>query len=156
MLNEEPRIPKGVAHSTTVRSLEGVPVVVTRTFEAAAPAPRAGRADTPGARRATTRWAFAAGGATESVDEWVVIHNVGGQLATVSFTGLAAGQPLAVEGLQGLVLTPGRRLAVRVGDHVKRADLPLVVRSSAPIVAERALYAVGQTGLSSAMGIPLE
>ena len=154
-LNQESRVPKGVAHSTTVRSLNGEPVVALRTVEAVAPSPRSGRADTLGARRPATRWAFAAGGTSEQSDEWVVVQNPGTNPASVSFTGLAAGQALPLEGLQGVSIPPGRRRAFRIGDHVRRAPLPLLLRSTGPVVAERALYNVGRPGLSATVGIVL-
>lgn len=154
VMGAEVGVPKGVAHAVVVRSLNGVPVVVAREQEAAAPAPRAGRADTIGARRPARTWTFAAGGVSDTIDEWIILHNPGRRPARISVTGLAAGQSLALEGLQGLAVAPGRRLPIRVSDHVKRSPLPLVVRSSVPVVAERALFGVGGPGLSATMGVP--
>ncbi|PLS75907.1 MAG: hypothetical protein CYG61_05055 [Actinobacteria bacterium] len=154
VMGPEVGVPPGVAHAVAVRSLNGVPVVASRELEAAPPAPRLGRADTLGARRLARTWVFAAGGVTEALDEWVVVHNPGPRPARVSITGLAGGQSLALEGLQDLTIGPGRRQAFRLSDHVKRAPLPLVVSSSVPIVAERDLYQVGGPGLSATIGIP--
>src|SRR5205823_5076891 len=94
----ESRIPKGVAHAATIRSLNGVPVVAARTVVAAAPAVHTGMATLLGARRATTRWALAAGTANAATDEWVIVQNPGPAPVTVSITALAAGQLLPIEG----------------------------------------------------------
>jgi Family of unknown function (DUF5719) len=152
---DEARVPKDVAFSVTVRSENGVGVVVERSVDAAKPSGRLGLASTMGARLAARRWVFAAGLATAKVDEWVVLVNPGRQPARISFTALAGGQPLAIDGLQGFVLAPGRRTAVRLGDHVQRGDLALLVSASSPVVAERDLYRVGASGISTVMGIPL-
>ncbi len=155
VLNEESRIPKGVGHSTAVRSLNGVPVVAARIIEATSSDPWSGRADTLGARRTARAWAFAAGGATGDLQEVVIVQNVGPTPAQVSITGLASGTPLVIDGLQRLTIEPGRRHAVRIGDHATRPQLPLVVRSSTPVVAERVLQRQGAPGLSMTMGIRL-
>lgn len=147
-------VPPGVAHSVAVRSLNGVDVVASRELEATAPAPRVGRADTLGARRLSPTWLFAAGGVDDTLDEWIVVHNPGARPATVSISGLAEGVTLPIEGLQNLKIGAGRRQAFRLGDHIKRSPLPVVVKASVPIVAERALYKVGGPGLSATIGVP--
>ncbi len=154
VMNPEAGVPVGVAHSVVVRSLNGVPVVASRELEAAPPSSRLGRADTLGARRLGRTWLFAAGGVEEAFDEWIVVHNPGTRPTTVSITGLAEGQMLAIEGLQQVTIPPGRRQAFRLSDHVKRTPLPIVVRSSVPVAAERALYRVGAAGFSATIGIP--
>lgn len=153
-LKGESRIPKGVGHSTVVRSLNGVPVVAVRSVEATSPSRRTGRADTLGARRAATQWAFAAGGASPDADEYLVVQNVGTTPARVSVTGLA-GRTLRIEGLDGLPVAPGRRLSVKLADHVQRSQLPVVVSSSVPVVVERTIYTTDRPGLSANLGIPL-
>lgn len=154
VMSPEVGVPVGVAHAVVVRSLNDVPVVASRELEAAPPASRLGRADTLGARRLARTWLFAAGGVEDTVDEWIVVHNPGSRPTTVSITGLAEGQVLAIDGLQGITIPPGRRQAFRLSDHVKRAPLPVVVQSSLPVVAERALYKVGAPGFSATIGIP--
>ncbi|MBW3614750.1 MAG: hypothetical protein KY439_05495 [Actinobacteria bacterium] len=153
--NDEERVPRGVGHAAIVRSLNGVPVVAERSVAAAAPAGRSGTADTLGSPRTGRSWLLAAGGATDALDEWVIVLNPGTVAATVSIQGLAAGQLLPVEGLQELAVAPGRRVAVRLTNHVKREDLALLVRSTAPVVVERGLYRVGAPGLALSSGIPL-
>ncbi len=153
--NDEARVPKGVGHSTTVRSINGVPVLATRTVEAALPS-RSGRADTLGARRAAKRWLFAAGGTSATLDEAIVVQNVGTQPATVSLTGLAGGQAVPLAPFQGVTIEPGRRQLFRVGDALRRAPMGIVVSATSEVVAERALYTTSRPGLSAVVGIPLE
>jgi hypothetical protein len=96
------------------------------------------------------------GGTSADRDEFVTVLNVSIEdPVTFSVTGLANGQRLAINGLQDLELAPGGRMAIRVGSHTEREDLPLLLESDGPIVAERGLYRVGGQGLSQAMGIPL-
>ncbi|HVF13060.1 MAG TPA: DUF5719 family protein, partial [Acidimicrobiales bacterium] len=59
--NEESRIPKGVGHAVTVRSTNGVDVVVERSIDSAGTADRFGIATSPGARAPARGWVFAAG-----------------------------------------------------------------------------------------------
>ena len=64
---------------------------------------------------------------------------------------LASGQLLDVEGLQALPVEPGQRRAVRLGDHIRRDDLALVVTSDRPVVVERDLYTGGGSGLAGSI-----
>jgi len=153
--SEEERVPRGVGHAATVRSLNGVAVVAERSVAAGPPAGRSGATDTLGIRGSAQSWVLASGAATDTVDEWVVVLNPDTAAATVSIQGLASGQMLAVEGLQDLVVPAGRRLAVRLTDHVKRDDLAVLVRSTVPVVVERGLYRVGTPGIAISAGIPL-
>jgi hypothetical protein len=50
---------------------------------------------------------------------------------------------------------PAGRVALRLGDHVSRTPLPVVVDADGPVVAERETYAVGRVGLSAVIGIPV-
>jgi hypothetical protein len=109
-----------------------------------------------GARRMAARWVVAAGGATDTLDEWLSVVNPTTSAVRVSVTVLASGQPLAVDGLQDVAVAPGRRVTFRLTDHIKREDLALLVESiGGEVVVERALYAVGSPGLSLTAGIPL-
>jgi hypothetical protein len=152
--NKESRIPKDDSHAITVIRRSGPGVVVERTVDAVTPAPRTGFADTMGARRLSTRWYLVAGSATAEHDEWVVVHNPSRRAAKLSFTVLAGGQRLAVEGLQSVTIPAGRRQAFRLGDHLQRSETPLVVDSTAPVVVERTNYRTSGLGFSFAMGIP--
>jgi hypothetical protein len=155
-LQGESRIPAGVGHSSYVRSMNGVPLIAERVVTAAKPAPRSGIGATLGSPVSASTWYFPAGGTSSTRDEFLTLANPSDK-NTVRYrvTGLASGQPLAVEGLQDLELAPGTRVSIRVGDHVQRDPLGLVVTATGPIVAERGLYRVGGGGLSQAMGVPL-
>lgn len=156
VVNAEDRVPKGVGHASVVRAVNGVAVVAERSVVAGPPSDRRGRADLLGARRTARQWAFAVGAANPGTDEWIVVYNPGRRPATVDVIGLADGQPLPIEGLQKLAVAPGKRRALRLGEHVQRDALPVVVRSDVPVVAERSLYVVGGPGIADAMGIPLD
>ncbi|MDQ1437917.1 MAG: hypothetical protein QOK43_1546 [Acidimicrobiaceae bacterium] len=149
--NTESRIPKNVPHAAVARSVNGVPVVVARVFESTTP--RVGRTDMLGARHPARTWALAVGGASETMDEWVVVYNPGERPATVSVGALADGQTVAIEGLQGVVVPAGRRVALRLADHIKRNPMSVVVQSSRDVVVERALF--GAPALASTIGVPL-
>src|SRR5213078_1698232 len=148
-------IPKGVPHATTIRGLNGEGVVAERTVDAAVPG-RTGVAWTLGAQTASRRWAFAAGAADETMDEWVTVQNPGTRPAVVSLGVVSDGQAVALEGLQ-VVTIPGRsRVAWRIGDRLKRSAMPLVVAATQPVVAERGLYSVRAPGTAMTAGIALE
>ena len=151
---EEERVPKGVGHAATVISLNDVPIIAERSVVTAAPAGRAGSADSLGARRAASRWVLATGSATPTVDEWIVILNPGPGDATVEVQALA-GQLLAPESLPPFEVAAGRRVAVRASEHFSREDLALLVSATAPVVVERGVYLVGSPGIALSSGIPL-
>ena len=154
--NDEERIPHNVAHAARVVSLNGVPVVAERAVSFKSPATRSGTSETFGARRTARRWFFVAGAVSDALDEWVSVVNPGTTPVQVTFTVLASGQPVPVEGLQDVEVAAGARRSFRLGDHVKRDDLPLVVEAvGGAIVAERAVYVVGGPGTSLSPGVPL-
>jgi hypothetical protein len=152
---DEERVPKGTGHAASVISLNGVPVIAERSVLGAAPASRTGAADSFGARRTARRGVLAAGAATPTVDEWVIILNPGPRDATVTLQALAAGQLLVPESLAPVPIPAGRRVAVRATDHFSREDLALLVESTSPVVVERGVYLVGSTGIALSAGIPL-
>lgn len=154
--NKESRIPKAVPQAATVRVTDGPGLVVERTIDAVPPSGRGGVAWTPGALAPAHQWALAAGEADTSVDEWVVVQNPGRTAAHVSLTALANGDDIAVEGLQQVAIGAGGRVALRLGDHLKRRDLSLVVSADQPIVVERDLYVAKRLGTEMTMGIPLD
>ncbi|MEA3056054.1 MAG: hypothetical protein QOD30_1486 [Actinomycetota bacterium] len=148
-------VPKGVAHSSTVSALGDVPVVVERSLDARPPSSRRGWTSTFGSPLARPAWLLPFGAATGATDEWVVVHNPSPGKVTVSITALAGGQELAVEGLQDLPISPGGRIAVRIGEHIERSPLPLLVTANGGgVVVERDIYRVGAAGLSLVVGIP--
>lgn len=152
--NDQERIPKNVGHSALIRSQNGVDVVAERAIKATGS--RSGISATLGARTLASRWVLASGSATDSLDEWVSVLNPGATPVHVSLTVLAGGQPLAVEGLQDVSLGAGRHVSLRLTDHVKRDDVPLVVAATGGrVVVERAVYGVGAAGVSLSSGVPL-
>ena len=152
--SSESRIPKGDAHAVTAESTNGVPVVVERTVDSLSPAPRQGYTDIVGAQATATDWVLAAGGTTETFDEWVIVVNTSRRTAHVDFTALANGQTLAIDGLQDQTIPPGQRRGFRIGDHIKRPDLPMTIQSTTPVVVERGMFRVGALGMASAIAIP--
>lgn len=155
-VHAEERVPQGVGHSLVVRSVNGVPVTAERVTTATDPASRSGVGVTSGSPVAAPTWYFPGGGPVkEELDEYLVFLNLGEEVVTYRVRGFSAGQTLAVQGLQDGTVEPGGRAVIRLGDHVDRADLAVMVTADGPIVAERDLYRVGGLGLSMSMGIPL-
>lgn len=150
-LGAEERVPKGVPHAALAQSINGVPVAVARVVESSAP--RVGRSDTLGARRLARAWGLAFGEASETTDMWVIVYNPTEEAAVVDVVGLADGQRVAIEGMQGVSIPAGRRMGLRLTEHIKRSPLPVVVSSNVDVVVERALYA--NPGLDLTMAIPL-
>lgn len=151
----EERVPAGVAYASTVRSINGVPVVAERSTDSRSPAPRRGWTSALGSPLAAASWGFALGEASPNTDEFIVVHNPGEVTATFSVLGIGSGQRIQIEGLQDLQVAPAASVRLRLGDHIRRSPLPIVVESDQDVVVERDLYAVGRTGLSTVIGIPL-
>ena len=152
---EETRIPKGVPHAVTVRSIEGPDVVVERTVDGAAPSSRTGLAIALGARLPATRWATAAGAADDATDQWVVVQNPGDRSAYVTVNLLADGSQVPVEGFTRVEVPPGERRALNMNTSLRRATTPLLVTATEPVLVERDLYKVRAPGLGMSSAIPL-
>ena len=155
VLNEDVGVPRGMGHATSVVSLDGVPVVVSRTIEYAPSTGVPGRADTIGARRAARRWVFAAGGPGTGADEYLVVANTGTARARVSVTGLTGPGATRGDVVKDLVVEPGRRATVALDELLTRDSLPVLVESSVAVVVERAVYVPGG-GVWLGPGIPLD
>jgi hypothetical protein len=147
------RIPAGVGHTSTIRSLDGTPIVAERSLDLRPPVEKRGWTSTLGSPLAATRWLLPFGEASDNTDEYVVIHNPTGNEVEVSVTELAGGQTLAMG--DDVTIAPGGRVAIRLGDHVQRSPLPLLVEATGEIVVERDIYRLDAPGVSSVMGIPL-
>jgi hypothetical protein len=156
VMRDQTRVLPNVAHSVTVRSPD-TPLVVERVITATNPAPRRGYAPALGAPLVSTRWLFADGRAVAGqTAEFVMLVNPSRDaVAHVRFTALAAGQLFAIDGLQSVEVAPGGRVAVELGPHINRNDLPLIVEADIAIVAERGLYDANGKGISLACGMPL-
>ena len=152
-VSAEERVPAGT-HALTVRSVNGEKVVAERWIEANGSG-RLGLGVTTGSPITAERWLFAFGATNASNDEWIVVHNVGAEDVEVDVVALASGRLLPIQNLQGLEVAAGRRRPIRLGDHIKRDDLPLLVTASGPVVVERDLYRVGILGVSTSIGVAL-
>lgn len=155
-LHAEERIPTGTkGHAIVVRSLNGVPIAAERVNAAGEPATNRGITATLGSPFEATRWIFAAGGPDAAArDQLLVLQNPSADTVTYDVTGFSGGQTIALQNLQGREIAPGGRAVIRLGDHIDRERLSVVVEASAPIVAERGLYAIGGRGMAISMGIP--
>jgi hypothetical protein len=149
----ESRVPKGVGHAATVRS--DVPIVVERSLDYVPPAPRLGLSNTLGATTTATHWLLPQGGATDALEEWVIVHNLGRRAIRVSLTAVTGGRRVALEGLTDVLIPAGQRRSFRLIDSVVRPDLPLAVDATRPVVVERVLARVGRSGVSHSMAIPV-
>jgi hypothetical protein len=154
-VDQEDRIPKDVAHAILVHSLNGAGVVAERVVVAGEGASRRGVGVTLGSPIGSPTWFFPGGGTSAERDEFITVLNLSEEEVTFDVIALASGQTLAIQGLQGIELDPLARVSIRIGEHVIRDDLPIVVSADGAVVAERGLYRVGGGGLSQAMGIPL-
>ena len=154
VVNQQNRIPSGVAHSAVVESTNSVPFVVERVISASPPSTHAGVSDLTGSPTGSAHWVFGAGAANDAQDEWLVAFNPGNAPTHLSVTAMLTGHVLPVEGLQQLEIGAGERLAMRLGDHLTRGDLMLTLDADGPVVVERDLYRVGGPGISASLGIP--
>ncbi len=153
--NEEARIPRGVAHAVTIRSVNGVPVVAERTVEATAPSPRAGVAITAGARVTARRWVVAAGQVDDATEEWLVLYNPGPSPVRLTVTLLDDGVAVIPPGL-GAVDVPARgRRGIRLNDMVRRGPTSLLIAGPSPVVVERDAYRTRGPGMTMGPAIPL-
>ncbi|HUS61835.1 MAG TPA: DUF5719 family protein [Acidimicrobiales bacterium] len=154
-LGEDGRIPLGVGHALTVRAVDGRPIVVEHLIESHPPSARFGLAAQTGSTSRSSQWVAAAGGATESLDEGIVVHNPGATDVRFSVFALANGRRFPIEGLQDLEVKAGRRRGVRLGEHLRRPDLPVIVVATSPVVVQRSLFRVGAGGVSTTPLVPL-
>jgi hypothetical protein len=157
-VHEEGRVPPGVGHALIVRSVNRVPVTAERVNSAADPAPRRGVSAITGSPVGAPTWYFPGGGPVQAErDEYLVLLNVSDTRA-VGFrvTGFSKGQTIAIQGLQEGKVPAGGRVVIRLGDHIDRDDLPVIVTADGPIVVERGLYRIGGGGMAQSIGIPLD
>ena len=149
------RIPAGVGHTSTIRSLDGTPIMAERSLDLRPPVEKRGWASSLGSPQTAARWLFPFGTATTDIDQYLVVHNPSPAEVEVSVLALANGQTLAIDGLQDVTVAPGGRVALRLGDHLQRPTLPLLVEATGEVVVERDIYRLDAPGVSSVMGIPI-
>jgi hypothetical protein len=151
--NDEKRIPRQVAHAVTVIA-DAPGLVAERAIDAVPPAARQGFSSVVGATQLARKWLFANGAANETWDEWIVVQNPGTTPVDFSVIALAGGQRLPIEGLQELRVEGGQRRAVRLGEHIRRSDLPAVVEANGPVAVERDIFRARGLALIMVMGTP--
>jgi hypothetical protein len=154
-MQDQTRVPKGIAHSVTVRSLAGPGVVAERVISTTVAAGRQGYIPAIGAPLLATRWLFADGStiANTSNESLAIFNPSSDETARVSIMALAQGQLLAIDGLQNAEVPPGGRIALDLGQHITRPDLTVIAETSLPAVVERNYGLNG--GLSFTAGMPM-
>jgi hypothetical protein len=153
--NHDGRIPANVGHAVQFRSVNGVGVIVDRSYDVARAAGHSAVVQSTPASVAARAWAFAWGETTASANEWVIVYNPGPGRVQVTVVTPDSGALEPVPGLDGVTVPGGRRSIVALGDHVERDALPLVVQASGPVVVERSLAVAGGPGMVATVGVPL-
>jgi hypothetical protein len=149
----ESRVPKGIGHAVTVRS--NVPIVAERTIDYVPPAPRIGLSNMLGATAQARHWLLPEGGASETQEEWVVVHNLSRRSLRVSLAAFTGEKRIGIPGFRGVKLAAGQRKVFRILDSLTQPELALVVDATAPVVVERVLGRVGRPGVSHSIAIPI-
>jgi hypothetical protein len=153
--NHDGRIPAGVGHAVEFRSVNGVGVIVDRSYDEPLAQGHTAVVESTAASEAAPEWALALGQASRGNDEWLIVFNPGGAPVQVNVVVPDAGLLVPIPGLEGLSVPAGHRIAVRLGDHVQRTLLPLLVQASGPVVVERNLATIGGPGTIATVGVPL-
>lgn len=154
-------VPPDVGHSLRISAVGDEDVVVAQQIIAADGAARPGSAVVSGSTAPARKWMFVAGSADDTVDEWITIMNPGaetgglGEAAQVSISVLAGGVLLVPEGLGTLEIAPRRRAAFRLGDALKRSDLPLIVEADQDVIVVRGLFEASAVSYSPGIPFPL-
>ncbi len=108
-----------------------------------------------GAPKSARRWSLAPAAAGPGADD-VIVLNPGSQDAVLDLAVFRpSGRSLAPPRLQGFVVEGGSRRTIAVGGRRGRPPGVVLLRSSAPVVAERRAYSPGQGDVASIMGEPL-
>jgi len=154
-MQDQTRVPKGIGHGLTVRSLAGPGVVAERLISSTVAAGRQGYAPAMGAPLVATRWLFADGStiANTSNESLAIFNPSPREIARVSVVALAQGQLLPIDGLQDVEVPPGGRAVLGLGAHVSRPDLPVIAETSLPTVVERNYQL--NAGFGFAAGMPM-
>ena len=148
-------VPAEVAHSSTVRSLDGVAVVVERELSGAAPSSRRGWSSMPGSPLAAERWLLAAGPGAGGVSERLAVYNPGAGPVRFSVVAQLDGRAVAVDELSDVELGPAARLEVSMADLLDDSPVPLALEADGPVVVERDLSPATDPGLTTLLGVPL-
>jgi hypothetical protein len=154
-LANESRVPKNVGHALLVRVSNNVPVAVSRTTDIGPSNARRGYLSDIGATSAGLHWGFAAGGVGPGLEEWIAVVNEAATEVTLSVTTPSLSSLLSLPGLGQVRIPRGARRVFRIADFGAKAEAPLVVNATGPVVVERTTYRIGGTGASAAMGAVL-
>ncbi len=153
--NHDGRIPANVGHAVVFRSLNGVAVIVDRSYDIAPAHGHTAVVESTPASQAATSWGFALGHASAAVNQWLIVFNPGAAPVRVNVILPDSGLLLPIAGIEGLTAAPGRRLVIHLNDYLLRAALPLVVQASGPVVAERSIAVIDGPGAIATVGVPL-
>lgn len=153
--NDEARIPKNVPHAVTVRSANGVGLVVERTVSAGSPSSRAGVAITLGARMPSRTAIVAAGQADDNNEEWLVLQNPGSAAATFSATLLDGSSGTTPSQLDRVQVPAHQRREIKLNDILPKGATALLVASDHPLVVERDYYKTKGPGIAMSPATPL-
>jgi hypothetical protein len=146
-------VPAGVGHSSTIRSLNGVPVVAERLIDSDAEG-RQGWSSMLGAPAPHRRWVLPAGGASDVVDEWLMVFNPGASPVTMRVRQIADGRLVDIPELSAVPLGPAERRQIRLRDVLDEPQLSLLVEADGPFVVERDLFG-DPIGAIAVIGVPL-
>jgi hypothetical protein len=154
-MRDQTRVPKGILHAVTVRSLSGPGVVAERVFSATLAAGQQGFAPAIGAPLVAKRWIFADGSVVpKKSDVSVAIFNPSpDQVARVSVNALANGQLVPIDGAQNVEVPPAGRVMLDLGQTVTSAELTVIAETTLPTAVERSYVVNG--GISLAAGMPM-
>ncbi len=153
-LTDQDTMPDDVDHSITVRSRNGVPVVAEQILMSGDPSERVGATMGAGSTLEAARWLFASGGVTSRTSEQLVVQNLSGRRVSVDVRVLGGFPLLDDPRLRGIEVPGNGRTTIDL-DRLRRPTLPVELRGSGPIVAQRAVYRIGRPGISIALGVPL-
>jgi hypothetical protein len=168
--DREMRVEKGVSHATSVHSTNGVPVVAERIMTFGAPplsasaSPRRDVSVAPGSAVASNEWAFpVAGRPGEERGRYMIVNPSSTREARVTVTLFDRGRAIDVaagadpDHAVAATVATGQRARLEIPaaelDRVS-SNATVVVRSDAPVVAERTLVRHGLT-TTVGTGIPL-
>ena len=154
---DETRVPAGVDHTITVRSLKGVPVIAQRLLTGASPWDHSGAAAVTGSPVMAKRWLLATGSALPTVTQDIAVFNPTKRPATVTATFLDSGKPVTPATRARVVVPPGGRATLSLPAlGLPATDLGTIVSATGPVVVEQSLLeGGGQLGLSSTIATPL-
>ena len=93
--------------------------------------------DSIGVTEADTKWYLAEGATAGGFETWVLIQNPGSETANVTLTYQTDSGEVTGP---SFTLTPGSRESINVADTVSTYEVSTTVSSSAPVIAERAVY----------------